>query len=91
MLWFFLLVTLGFTNIMAQPKPAAKKSANTTTIKAKDSTMAKQRLRMKKKMAHRICDSKQIRSMKSDSVCTKKKDGTADMRYKANKTKKAKK
>jgi hypothetical protein len=80
---FFLVGTLGFTNAIAQQKPAAKKS--TTKTMAKDSTMAK-KSGMKKNGTPDM-RFKANKGMKSDSVVHKKKDGTADMRYKENKSK----
>ena len=57
----FLFATLGFTNVNAQTKPAAKKTAKTTTVKAKETAT----------------------TTTTAAKTTLKKDGTADMRYKA--------
>ena len=85
----FIAGTLGFINVDAQTKPAAKKAAPTTkmaTAKGKDSAMAK-KSGMKK-------DGTPDMRMKENKMATKtapavagptKKDGTPDMRYKANK------
>jgi hypothetical protein len=81
---FFLAGTLGFNNVMAQQKPAAKKT--TSKMMAKDSAMAK-KTGMKKNGTPDM-RYKANKGLKTDTtVMHKKRGGTADMRYKENKTK----
>ncbi len=84
----FLAGSLGFTNVNAQQKPSVKKSVattKTTTVKAKDSTMAKKALL--KKDGTPDMRMKENKVAKTTAVGPKKKDGTSDMRYKTNKAK----
>jgi hypothetical protein len=83
----FLVATLGFTNVNAQQKPGAKKTAKTTTVKAKETTTtttAKTGLKKDGTPDMRLKENKV--AAKSKPVGPLKKDGTPDMRYKANKT-----
>jgi hypothetical protein len=76
---FFLVSTLGFTNVNAQQKKPA-----TTTVKAKDSTKTPGM----KKNGTPDMRYKANKDAKADTTVHKKKNGTPDMRYKENKDKK---
>ena len=82
----FLAGTLGLNVAQAQEKSTAKKStvAKTTTVKAKDSAVAK-KPGMKKDGTPDMRLKENKVAAKTTPVGPKKKDGTADMRYKANK------
>ncbi|MEO8763153.1 MAG: hypothetical protein ABI416_02655 [Ginsengibacter sp.] len=84
----FIAGSLGFTNVQAQEKSTAKKSATakSTTIKSKDSTLVK-KTGMKKDGTPDMRLKENKTTVKTTPAGPTKKDGTADMRYKANKAK----
>jgi hypothetical protein len=81
----FMAGTLGFTNAQAQQKTTAKKPVAATTVKAKDSVMAKKSL--VKKNGTPDMRYKENKLAKATPVGPVKKNGTPDLRYKANKPK----
>ena len=83
---FFLVATLGFTNVNAQQKTTAKKDAKTTTVKAKEVTTTKKTGLKKDGTPDMRYKENKVTKTTTKTGPTKK-DGTADMRYKANKTK----
>lgn len=86
---FFLVSSLGFTNVNAQQKATTKKTTSKTTVtKTKDSSMTK-KPGMKKDGTPdmRYKENKTTKTTTTAPAGPTKKDGSLDMRYKANKTK----